>query len=88
MVLPVTVTNQKDVLDAMFCLPISLESIDANCSILGHVWMEDLGKEKPWGGGGDQRAVLQDKITARHACRNVAWTHHVTLRRGGWEIPP
>lgn len=39
-------TNQKDVLDAVLRLPISLESIDTNGSILGHVWVEDLGEEK------------------------------------------
>ena len=32
--------------DAMVGLPVSLEGVDTNGTILGHIWVEDFGQEK------------------------------------------
>ena len=37
---------QEDVLDAMVGFPVSLEGVDTNGTIFGHIWVEDFGQEK------------------------------------------
>jgi hypothetical protein len=42
----VEATYQQDVANAQVLLPISLKSVDADLTILGHVGVEDLGEEE------------------------------------------
>ncbi len=51
-------THQQNVFDPVLWLPVSLESVDTNGTILSHIGVEDLGQEETY------RAV--DMLICRH----------------------